>query len=222
MTLLISCSQDEDALPEPMDNETRVINYFKEIALGFEYGNLSHVTRKWTSDMRVFVSGAPSSELISELDRIIAEINDLATDGFQITVVNDSLQSNYHVFFGRGMDYAEIYPSLSNFVINNSGLFTVSTNSQNQLTRGHMYVDIEREQLNGQKHLLREELTQSLGLAQDSYWYPDSIFQSEWTVVNEYTSIDRELIRLLYHPDMTTGLDEDQVDGVLREILNVE
>ena len=82
-----------------------------------------------------------------------------------------------------------------------------------------MYVDISRANLTEQKHLLREELTQSLGLAIDSQEYLESIFQSSWTTTNEYAEIDRDLIRLLYHPDMEVGLNENQVDQVLREIL---
>ena len=82
-----------------------------------------------------------------------------------------------------------------------------------------MYVDIERADLPAQKHLLREELTQSLGLARDSSWYLESIFQSEWTTTNSYSDIDKELIRLLYHPRMRQGLDAERVDGVLTDIL---
>ena len=67
--------------------------------------------------------------------------------------------------------------------------------------------------------MLREELTQSLGLARDSEEYLESIFQSAWTTTNEYAEIDRDLIRLLYHPDVNIGLNENQLDEVLREIL---
>ena len=82
-----------------------------------------------------------------------------------------------------------------------------------------MYVDIVRADMNEQKHLLREELTQSLGLARDSQKYTESIFQSSWTITNEYAEIDKDLIRLLYHPDMKIGLRENQVHDVLRQIL---
>lgn len=85
-----------------------------------------------------------------------------------------------------------------------------------------MYIDVSRANLTVQKHLLREELTQSLGLARDSQEYVESIFQSAWTTTNEYAEIDRDLIRLLYHPQMNIGLNETQADKVLREILSHE
>jgi len=222
LTMISSCAKDEEDIfsePELSEYEINVIDYFKEIALGFEFGNASNITRKWNSDLRIFVGGKPNSELINELENIKNEINELTTDGFKVNIVNDIQQSNYYIFFGTGTEYAEKYPSQSNFIDSNWGLFSVLWNGQNQLFSGHMYVDIIRANLTEQKHLLREELTQSLGLAKDSPLYIESVFQSTWTRTIQYTPIDEDLIRLLYHPKMSYGLNEKQVDNVLREIL---
>ncbi|MCL6265348.1 DUF2927 domain-containing protein [Flagellimonas myxillae] len=220
--ILVSCSKDEEGLSGLSEHEIDVINYFKEVALGFEFGNASKITRKWNSDLRIFVGGNPDTDLLDELDRIKTEINELATDGFQVNIVNDTLQSNYYIFFGTGFEYAEIFPNQSNLVVSNWGLFSVFWNGQDQFTSGHMYVDIVRANTTAQKHLLREELTQSLGLANDSHLYSQSIFQQDWTTTTEYAPIDRDLIRLLYHPEMGIGLNNSQVDTVLREILSNE
>ena len=220
--LISSCSKDdEDILPESELSEYKidVIEYFKDIALGFEFGNASNVTRKWSTEIKVFIGGESSSELLTEFENIRTEINELATDGFKIMVVNDSLQSNYYIFFGAGTKYAEMFPNESNLVNSNLGLFYVNWNDQNQFYSGHMYVDIMRANSIKQKHLLREEFTQSLGLAKDSPLYLESIFQSAYTTTTEYATIDKYLIRLLYHPEMSIGLNDLQVDDVLTEIL---
>lgn len=221
-----SCSKDSEdlVLPESelSEYDIDVIKYFKDVALGFEFGNASNITRKWNSELKVFYGGAPNAELLSELEKIRSGINELTTDGFQVTTVNDSLQSNYYIFFGSGTEYSELFPSQSNLVDSNLGLFSVFWNSQNQFTSGHMYVDIMRTNSTEQKHLLREELTQSLGLAKDSPLYMESIFQSERTTTTSYALIDKDLIRLLYHPMMSTGLNENQVDEILRKILTNE
>jgi hypothetical protein len=169
--------------------------------------------------MKVFIGGEPNSELMAEFEKISSEINELATDGFKVTVAKDSIQSNYYIFLGSGNEYAEMFPNESNLVNSNWGLFHVLWNGQNQLYSGHMYVDIMRANSIEQKHLLREEFTQSLGLAKDSPLYLESIFQSKWTTTIEYAFIDRDMIRLLYHPEVSIGLNESQVDGVLRQIL---
>ena len=222
--LMSSCSKNDDILPEFIlsEYETDLIDYFKDIALGFEFGITNNITRKWNSGMKVFIGGEPSFELLAEFEKIRAEINELTTDGFNVTVVNDSLQSNYYIFFGSGTKYAEMFPEESNLVNSNWGLFYLLWNSQNQFYSGHMYVDIIRANSMEQKHLLREEFTQSLGLARDSQLYMESIFQSNWTTTIKYAPIDRDLIRLLYHPKMSVGLNEFEVDNALREILSTK
>ena len=223
--LISSCSKDDDdILPGFIlsEYEIDVIDYFKDIALGFEFGNTSNITRKWNSEMKVFIGGEPSFELLAEFEKIRTEINELKTDGFNVTVVDDSLQSNYYIFFGSGTKYAEMFPDEANLVNSNWGLFYLLWNGQNQFYSGHMYVDIIRANSIEQKHLLREEFTQSLGFARDSQLYMESIFQSDWTTTIEYAPIDQDLIRFLYHPEMSVGLNELEVDNALREILSSE
>ncbi len=220
IVLLSACSDDEVG-KELTAYDERVIQYFEEIALGFEYGGATEVTRKWATDMKIFVGGNKTPELMNELQTIIGEINNLATDGFNIRIVTDTLQSNYYVFLGPGATYAERFPSLATLVTDNWGLFSVYWDPAEQIYRGHMYVDIERANPAEEKHLLREELTQSLGLAKDSNsdLYLNSIFQAKWTTTAAYDDIDKDLIRLLYHPNMQTGLNQEQVEALLREIL---
>jgi len=55
-------------------------------------------------------------------------------------------------------------------------------------------------------HLIREELTQSLGLFQDSWRYPGSIFYQGWTDITEYSDLDRATIRLLYDSRLAPGM----------------
>ena len=156
---------------------------------------------------------------MDELQRVIQEINALATDGFSASVVTDSLESNFYIFLGSGEDYANKFPSVLNLVLSNWGLFNVYFDASNIIYGGIMYVDIDRASNIEEKHLLREELTQSLGLAKDSNRYPDSIFQANWTSTTEYSNVDKDLVRLLYHPSMQIGLDQMQSAELLREII---
>jgi hypothetical protein len=215
---ILSCSEDEDVSLNLNEYDLEVISYFKDIALGFEFGSASEVTRKWCSELKIFIGGDVSTELSEELNKIVNEIENLTTDNLSIQIVNDSSLSNYYIYFGSGEKYASIFPSQENYINSNWGLFSVWW-TNNCIDRGHMYVDIFRANNTEQKHLLREEFTQSLGLAKDSNRYPFSIFQSSWTRTLTYTDLDKDLIRLLYHPKMKTGLDVISVDEKLREIL---
>jgi hypothetical protein len=219
--VLWSCSDDNEDPNKLTAYDESVIELFTQIALGFEYGGATEITRKWTNEMKIYVGGQKTSELMNELSDIVTEINALATDGFSVSIVTDTLQSNYYIFFGSGTDYAEKFPSSSSLVTDNWGLFSVYWDAAEQIYRGHMYVDVVRANPAEEKHLLREELTQSLGLAKDtnSDLYLNSIFQAKWTTTTEYADIDKDLIRLLYHPDMQIGLSEAQASDLVRQIL---
>jgi len=219
VVLLASCSDDDEVSKSLTAYDESVITYFNEIALGFELGGANEVTRKWVSDMKIFVGGTKTPEMMNELQRVVNELNELATDGFTMSLVTDTIQSNYYIFLGSGADYAEKFPSQAALVDDNWGLFSVYWDTSDQIYKGNMYVDITRANLSESKHLLREELTQSLGLAKDSALYPASIFQQSWTATTEFTSIDRDIIKLLYHPQMQVGLNEAQTEELLRQII---
>lgn len=218
VAMLLCCTHKRKDLS---DHQKEVIGYFKDVALGFEFGDASHVSRKWEKDMKIFVGGTPSAEIMNELDRIITEVNLLtANDDFKILTTSDTTQSNCYLFFGAGNDFSKVIPSATAEIESNLGVFYVWYDDDDIIYRAVVYVDIYRATAaNIQKHLLREELTQSLGLARDSKKYPESIFQQDWTDVTEYAPIDRDLIRLLYDPDMETGMDENSIEPVLEELV---
>jgi hypothetical protein len=135
------------------------------------------------------------------------------------SITTDTLASNGYLFFGSGEDFAERFAHAAPYVDANLGLFFVDYDGSDHIYQSIIYVDIFRASPEAQKHLLREELTQSLGLARDSPLYDDSIFQRAWTLVTTYAPIDRDLIRLLYHPAMPAGIDKDAVNERLVKLI---
>jgi len=223
----------EETLPEyellfeydsPLANlymRRNLVDYFQQITLSSEYGANFPLTKKWTKPMAIFVSGNAEEALITELHSIIAELNGLFTDGFQIGITADSLAANYHVFLGDKASYAKQYPSIVHLLPNNRGLFTIDINSDFSIASGHMFVDIINNSLKHQKHILREELTQSLGLTNDIPYYPNSIFYEATSDVQVYSHLDIEVIRLLYHPRMIPKIGHSTVASILENILGI-
>jgi len=225
VTVIFSCKKDSIDPPaiKPTEKQQEIISYFLEIAMGSEFDQLEEVTRKWKKPMTIYVSGSKDTTLLIELNTVISEINELATDNFKVILTSDSAHANYQLFLGTGSEYAGRYSSNLKWIEQNFGLFTISTQNH-EIIWGTMYVDIRRAAtLIEQKHLLREELTQSLGLLRDSYRYANSIFQQSYeTKVTQYSEIDKVLIKLLYHPKITPGLNHSQVIPILTDILNRE
>ena len=185
-------SEEVEEPKKQYSKETK--EYFNEIALKTEFDGDRDKVSIWTTDMKIYVDGEKPDYLISELNKIVMELNDLI-DPITIRVVNRKQDANYIIYFGTHIDFKNKYKlSSPQRLDTNWGYFQVNTNS------GKMYVDLYRndDELS-HRHLLREELTQSLGLFNDSYKYPESIFYQGWTRTTEYAPIDRELIDMLYN-----------------------
>jgi len=168
--------------------------YFDEIAYGREFDEKSNSLYKWNTDMKIYVDGEKPEYLMSELRRVVSELNDII-DPIDIKIVSSKSQSNFVIYFGDHKTFGQKY-DITPFEMleSNWGFFELYYGT------GVMYVDLHRNNNKvTQKHLLREELTQSLGLVNDSYKYPESIFYQGWTSTTEFAPIDRELIDMLYN-----------------------
>ncbi|MEM1121297.1 MAG: DUF2927 domain-containing protein, partial [Bacteroidota bacterium] len=192
-----------------------LIDYFASIALGAEYGVNLPLLKKWVKPMQIYVSGRKVPALMEELDEIVAELNALFTDGFYMELVEDSLAANFHIYLGDRLTYSKLYPNSAPLLKNSTGLFTYYLNPDFSIESGHMFVLTDNSPLRYQKHVLREELTQSLGLSNDIETYGNSIFYQQRSDVQQYSNLDIEVIRLLYHPRLIPKLGPTAVTSIL-------
>lgn len=219
--LLAACTpkEEEEVTPELTQYDESVISYFKEIALGFLFGGSSEITRRWQTDMKVYIEGTPTAENLSEFQKVRSEINALATNGFSVEVVTEKSQSNVTMYFGNAYDFSSLYPSLEGVAKANLRTFAVWWNSSNDINRSVIFIDTQVASAAQQKSWVRGMLAGALGLGQISPLYPESIFYSRANTNSAFTPMDKDLIRLLYHPEMRIGLSEEEVGPVLESIL---
>lgn len=218
--VLAGCQEDDGSGDDPINPDRSVVyNYFKQITLGSEFGNSSQHIRKWNSDMRVYLKGDEIPYMEEELEDIIGELNELI-EPINIVQVDNELDANYIVFLGSGNQYAaEIESNAAPYVDENLGFFWVYWDAGYRINRGSMYVDVfEVVDQDAQRHLLREEFTQSLGMMNDSAEDPESIFYQNWTTITEYAAIDRDVIQLLYNTPIEAGMDASSVDQILANL----
>ncbi len=218
--LLYSCQKDTPGpeLCEPVAlqqlNEEQQV--FLDICFGNEFGEPYERIRKWGEDIRIFVP-EPMPELEEELNNIVAEINQLS-ETTQLSIVQDKDAANLIAFFGRKIVYALQYePSAMDLIDTNNGLFSVRWNTGTYLiSGGSICVDTEREtNLDCLKHLLREELTQALGMMNDTDAYEESIFYSTYTCGIQYSELDKQYIRDFMSEKVRAGMCPQEVVDVL-------
>ncbi len=183
---------------------TDVKEYYNEICGNWEFSG-KKIPSKFEKDIKIYYNGDISEELLVELNKIVSELNELI-EIVNVELVNKKDSSNVYLFFGSGDEFInslDMYQSkkdmLSNLIKTNWGIFWINETWDSKIINSKVFVDTDRnKQLIRQKHLLREELTQSLGFPNDSYEYENSIFQKKWTEVTEYSDLDREIIKLHY------------------------
>ena len=76
--------------------------------------------------------------------------------------------------------------------------------------------DIDRETKNS---VILEEIVQCMGIFNDSYTYPDSLFYQGFNTPQWPTDMDWLMVQLLYREELKPGMNEEEVTAVLRGLL---
>jgi hypothetical protein len=183
-------------VPRPGGYTAPEIDYFQRIAFGFEYGSASEVIRKWAANPRIETFGSPTPEDLAVLGTVVAEAN-LLMEEVQIEMVDSDPSVEVH--FAPVSAFATILPS---YVPGNLGYFSVWFDGEGRITRAVVLLASDEVDQEGRSHLIREEVTQILGLARDSNQYSTSIFYAPWTTTQVYDPIDEALLEMLYRPQL--------------------
>lgn len=186
------------------------IDYLQDIAFGFEYGSASQVIRKWRENPRLKVFGTPTAEDQAVLDDVISDLNALM-ESVQVEIVDS--EPTVEVHFAPVSQFPSILPS---YVQGNLGYFSVRIESGLWINRSTVLLASDAVDQEGRSHLIREEVTQMLGLARDSFRYPESIFYQNWTTTQAYAPVDEALIEMLYRPWLTPGLGYREATDLIR------
>ena len=208
--LITNTSQSQNSSESYSDE---VIDYFLEIAMGSEFGGNGELVHKWVGDVSIQVHGNATDFDLENLNQIVGEINDLQ-DGINLSIVEQNGEIN--LYFSSKEDFKQVE---SNYVEGNDGYFSTYWDGNGVIYFANVFVlDSQAEVY--RNHLLREELTQCLGLMKDADWYPDSMFYSGWTSITEFSEYDELLISMLYRNDILSNMNESEVLEVLQQNYN--
>ena len=187
-------------------------SYFYTVAFGAEYGDPLNRIIKWNRDPVIKLFGTPSSDDLEELDFITSEIKTL-TNGKITFSITTGEQYDIAIYFIPKSDFQSHIQSIA-----------PHTTGYVQLTLRHYHIqkgiiliasDIPQE---NRHHVIREEVTQSLGLLNDSWDYSDSIFYQGWSTSQRYSAIDKLIISLLYNPSIKPGMSKSDLSSQISVI----
>jgi len=192
------------------------IDYFEEIALGFEDGGLPEVVYKYPNEtIKIHICGVSDDQSNATLKRVISDFNGIS-ERTKLLLIDDN-DSNIQICFAYYNDFDKY---IGGYNKQDKGYFIeLPPINQGQLHHGVIVIDNSTKSSTRRPHLIREELTQSLGFGKDSRKespYKDSIFYYHGNpVISElstYSLMDEKLIRMLYNTNISTNSNRDEVE----------
>jgi hypothetical protein len=176
-------------------SQDSIIKYYNEIAGRSEYGDSNAIFCKWKKDVKIFFDFENSDSIKKYSEEVIKDLNELI-DPITISITDKKSEANLFVYCGNFSDYKKKY----NVVMKEGKFlgFTCTNTYNHTIYIGYVFVN---EILQGTrlKSVIREEITQSFGLANDSWEYPDSIFFQGLNFATKFSKIDKEIIKLHYN-----------------------
>ena len=203
-----------------------VINYFNEICLGSEYGMLPLLTYKFKGTSLIYLvknKDSAYTEQLKFLNKVLVDFNSLTTDGFKMSLTNDSAAANSHLYLcsDKQIKNRQRFKHVNDTFF---GYFDSSIKN-NYIVDAEIFINTDKP-LEMQKVAILEEVIQSVGFFNDSDLYLNSIFfQHKYSAKFKtltLSDLDKKIIRILYNPLMKTGLNRLKTVDVIREILSKE
>ena len=208
------------------------IAYFKEIAFGidpqFVDGGLDpdlvrriveielagHGDRigKWDDgEIGYYVAGSPSESDLVQVESIISRLDSLIPMlSFRALELSEAeVDVSMFIAFAGENDYLLEGVVASNWM-SYAGLGGIGGDSF-VIEKAVIFINSDHpEEI--RRRAIVEEITQALGLTNDSWWYPDSRFYQGFSIKPGLADIDEALIRLLYDPRIKPGMTIEDLE----------
>ena len=170
------------------------LGLYNKVISQVEYGNKKKGVKKWNNNLNIYINNPEQKKLVKEFEKIKNEIN-ILSNSVKIVRVYKKSEANFTIYFSDRYEYSSKEEVPLKYLMNNFGFLWVYWSARNVIYKGSMYVDISRVKSDEcKKHLLREELTQSLGMMNDID-KDGSIFNQNWECTTNYLDFDRKIIR---------------------------
>ncbi len=197
----------------PTRSASPEVEYFEEIALGLEYGSSDGRVVKWKDALRIEVHGSPTAADREALAQVIRDLTRLLGAGRLSLVESDG---NVDLWFAPVSHFPVLEP---HYVPGNMGFGWINWNGSGVIEYARILIASDQLTAKQRAHLIREEVTQALGLLRDSDRYPESVFFQDWSETTWYAAIDEVLIRLLYRAEVRAGMPRAEVIPTLERIV---
>lgn len=225
--LFLGCliCQQAEAAQERWQDPDYILSSFIEIALKNEFDADTGQIRKWTSPVNVWLDHRVGEQNL-HTRLVTLQLNELSRiTGHPISLVSSKNQANVVVIFTRFEDMAELSQQLINSKAAGSlregtlCVFKIQADKNQAIHHATIIIPVDQAQMSGQLvSCIVEELTQVLGLVNDSEKVYPSIFNDK-TPNALLTGLDYLLLRILYDSRLKPGMHTEEVKVIVRNII---
>ena len=190
--------------------------YFIDVAIGAEYGDKTQVIKKWRQAVKFKISGSPTKQDLETLKAVTTELGQLSSNiTLQASQAEEEEEEDHNcvIHFIPQKEFRDV---LKNAERNCNGFVTFWCNRQYEIRKAIVLIASDIRQ-GVRSCVIREEVTQSLGIARDSNKYRDSVFHTR-TDVPSYSEMDKFVITTLYRNDIKAGMDLAAVEKALKTL----
>ncbi len=204
----------------------RIVYTFERVLFHLEFGTerqRNHV-RKWAGPVDLVLAGERTAEYRTIVLSHLRALAPLTALDLRLEVAANSPQ----YFYVHFVPEAEIYATASRYVRDRKLLDEMATtgscigvydvSEDGRITGGFVVIPTDASR-NYVVSCALEEITQSLGLPNDSELIQPSIFSEKDLYLQTLSINDRILIRALYDDRITPGMPKDEALKVAREII---
>ncbi len=194
-----------------------MIAYFNEVCLDAEFstgaGDASLV-QKWEIPVVYRIDGTPTEQDLKVLNNYCAFLNSI--HGFPgIREAGNGEIANLNIHFCSKDEMIQIMGS--NFADADGGVTYWYHTATNDIYEAVICIrnDIDQEVRNS---VILEEIYNGLGATQDTDLRTNSIIYSGYSTPQDLSAVDVRIIKLLYHPEIRTGMNATECATVIRKL----
>lgn len=200
---------------------------FLDLTFALESGEKLDRLVRYESPVRVHVASRALDPYRVDLDALLARLR--AEAGLDIALTEDPRAAQIHVEAVPAAQIARVFPQAACFIVPGETSWAGFLRNRGALLRWSAQTELERAAIflptdvtpQDVRDCLHEEITQALGPANDLYRLPDTVWNDD-NLHGIATAFDMLILRVLYQPELASGMDRAEVAALLPRLLDRE